>query len=81
MVPEQSVVLRPAGNVVYVIQDGRAEQRVVETGLRQDGMIELLKGVAPGDALAVDGAAFLTNGAAVALPRPKPAPGTAGKAS
>lgn len=81
MVPEQSVVLRPAGNVVYIILDGRAEQRVVETGLRQDGMVEILRGIAPGSALAVDGAGFLTNGAAVSLPRPKPAPETAAKAS
>lgn len=81
MVPEQSVVLRPAGKVVYVIKDGKAEQRVVETGLWQDGMIEVLKGVAPGSTLAVDGAGFLTDGAVVSLPKPKPVPGAAGKAS
>ena len=73
MVPEQSVVLRPAGKVVYVIQNGAARQRIVETGLRQDGMQEIAKGLEPGETVAVDGAGFLTDGAAVTLPKPKPA--------
>ena len=77
-VPEQSVVLRPAGKVAYVVleQDGKlvAQQREVETGVRQDGYYEILKGLKPGDRVAVDGAGFLTQNAAVALPKPKPAP-------
>lgn len=81
MVPEQSVVLRPAGKVVYVVKDGRAEQRVVEAGLKQDGLVEVLKGLAPGEVVAVDGAGFLTDGAAVSLPKPQPAPAAAGKTS
>lgn len=72
MVPEQAVVLRPAGKVVYALREGVAEQRIVETGLKQDGQYEILKGVRAGDTVAVDGAGFLTNGAAVALPKPRP---------
>lgn len=72
MVPEESVVLRPAGKVVYVVSAGRAEQRMVETGLKQDGLYEVLKGISPGDVVAVDGAGFLTQGAAVTLAKPKP---------
>ena len=80
MVPEESVVLRPAGKVVYVVRAGRAEQRLVETGLKQDGLYEILQGIAPGDVVAVDGAGFLTQGAAVTLPKPKPpAPGDAAR--
>jgi len=67
MVPEQSVVLRPAGKVVYVISGGRAAQRVVETGLRQDGLHEVLKGLAPDEVIAADGAGFLSDGAAVTV--------------
>jgi RND family efflux transporter MFP subunit len=69
MVPEQSVVLRPAGKVLYVVKEGAVEQRVVETGLRQDGFQEITKGVTAGETVAVDGAGFLTQGAAVALPK------------
>jgi membrane fusion protein, multidrug efflux system len=73
MVPEQSVVLRPAGKVVYVLEQGIARQRIVETGLKQDGMQEIVKGLAAGDSVAADGAGFLTDGAAVALPKPRTA--------
>lgn len=80
-VPEQSVVLRPAGKVVYVVteQDGKltAQQRLVETGIRQDGYYEVLKGLAPGERVAVDGAGFLTQGALVALPKPAAGKGVA----
>jgi RND family efflux transporter MFP subunit len=67
MVPEQSVVLRPAGKVVYVVANGRASQRLVETGLKQDGLQEVVKGLAAGDVIAADGAGFLSDGAAVTL--------------
>jgi membrane fusion protein, multidrug efflux system len=73
MVPEQSVVLRPAGKVVYVVQDGFARQRIVETGLRQNGMQEIIKGIAAGETLVADGAGFLTDGAKVALAKPRAA--------
>jgi RND family efflux transporter MFP subunit len=71
MVPEHSVVLRPAGKVVYTLEGGVARQRIVETGMRQDGLQEVTKGLAAGETIAVDGAGFLTDGAAVALPKPR----------
>ena len=67
MVPEQSVVLRPAGKVVYALEGNVARQRVVETGMRQDGMQHVTKGLAPGETIAADGAGFLTDGAAVTV--------------
>jgi RND family efflux transporter MFP subunit len=79
MVPEQSVVLRPAGKVVYAIDGNVARQRIVETGLRQDGMQQILKGVNAGETVAADGAGFLTDGAAVALRAPGGDKGAADK--
>jgi hypothetical protein len=67
VVPEQSVVLRPAGKVVYVIADGKARQRIVEPGVKQGGKIEIVKGLAPGEVVAEDGAGFLSDGAAVTV--------------
>lgn len=66
-VPEQSVVLRPAGRVVYVIQDGKARQQVVRIGARQAGMIEITEGLKGGEQVVQEGAGFLTDGAPVAL--------------
>ena len=70
VVPEQSVVLRPAGKVVYVIADGKARQRVVETGVKQGGRVEIVKGLASGETIVEDGAGFLTDGAAVSVKTP-----------
>jgi membrane fusion protein (multidrug efflux system) len=67
VVPEQSVVLRPAGDVVYVIKDELASQRKVITGMRQGGFVEILDGLAAGEVVAVDGAAFLTDQAKVSI--------------
>ncbi len=64
-VPETSVVLRPAGTVVYMIEGGRAHERRVHTGLRRDGLVEIVSGLAAGETVAVDGAAFLSDGAPV----------------
>ena len=61
MVPEQSVVLRPAGSVVYVVRDNIAHQVVVKTGLNQDGMVEIVEGLSANDLVVVDGAGFLTD--------------------
>lgn len=67
MVPEQSVILRPAGRVVYVIKGNTAHQVVVETGDRQHGLIEIKSGLQAGDVVAVDGAGFLTDLATISL--------------
>jgi len=65
MVPEQSVVLRPAGEVVYVVSDNKAHQAIVKTGIRQNGLVELQAGVNANDTIVVDGAGFLTDKAMV----------------
>jgi RND family efflux transporter MFP subunit len=65
VVPEASVVLRPAGEVVYVIKDKTAQQRIVKTGLRQEGVVEIVEGLAANETVAVDGAGYLTDKAAV----------------
>ncbi len=67
VVPEVSVVLRPAGKVVYVIDNGKAVQHIVTTGVIQDGQVEILQGLKAGELVAVDGAGFLTDKATVSV--------------
>ncbi|MDX8406680.1 MAG: efflux RND transporter periplasmic adaptor subunit [Mariprofundus sp.] len=67
VVPEECVVLRPAGSVVYQIEQGIARALPVVAGVHLDGFVELLSGVATGIVLAADGAAYLSDGAAVQL--------------
>ncbi len=70
VVPEAAVVRRPAGNVVYVIRERRARQRKIRTGLRRNGEVEVVEGLAAGEPVAVDGAGFLSDGAAVEIGPP-----------
>jgi RND family efflux transporter MFP subunit len=67
MIPEQSLVLRPAGEVVYVVRDNIAYQVIVKTGARQNGLIELVEGLQPNEMIVVDGAGFLTDKAPVTI--------------
>ncbi len=72
VVPEASVVLRPAGDVVYVVSGNKAKQQVVQVGLRQQGLVEITEGLKAGETVAVDGAAYLTNGAEVKVQADNP---------
>lgn len=68
VVPEQSVVLRPAGKVVYVLSGNKVAQRVVQTGTKQpDGRLEIVSGLKAGETVVVDGAGFLTDQASVVV--------------
>lgn len=66
-VPETSVVLRPAGTVVYAVAEGKAQQRIVKTGNKNNGLVEILEGIAAGETVALDGAGFLTDKAVVTV--------------
>lgn len=70
-VPETSLVRRPAGEVVYVIKDGKAEQRVVSSGIRRQGQVQILSGLSAGELVAVDGAGYLTDKAPVTVQEPR----------
>lgn len=65
MLPEQSLVLRPAGEVVYIVRDGVAHQAMVKIGMSQSGQVEIISGLKPDDVVVVDGAGFLTDQAPV----------------
>ncbi|MEW6313014.1 MAG: efflux RND transporter periplasmic adaptor subunit [Pseudomonadota bacterium] len=70
-VPEASIVQRPAGEVVYLVRDGKAYQQPVKVGVRRQGYAEILSGLSGGETIALDGAGFLTDQAAVTLPQAK----------
>ena len=74
LVPEAAVVPRPAGDVVYVVEDGVARQRTVTTGIFRDGLVEIRSGLSATDLVIATGASFLTDGAPVAIaPATEPA--------
>jgi membrane fusion protein (multidrug efflux system) len=67
VVPETCIVRRPAGLVVYRVENDRVTEVPVSTGIRQGDTIEILSGVKAGDTLALDGAAYLNDGVAVRI--------------
>jgi RND family efflux transporter MFP subunit len=68
IIPVASLVERPSGSVVYLLDDAadsRVREQTVEPGESQNGMIEILAGLEAGQVVVRDGAAYLTDGAAV----------------
>ncbi len=72
IVPRLSVVSRPVGKVVYLLDSGRARQQVVETGEILDGWVEIRTGLNAGDTVVAEGAHYLSDGAAVVVQEPTP---------
>lgn len=77
VVPEGSVVFRPAGKVVYVVKGDKAEQRLVQVGIEQNGIAEILGGLKADETVVVDGAGFLTDQAPVVVKNRLPVAGAA----
>ncbi|TVQ34550.1 MAG: efflux RND transporter periplasmic adaptor subunit [Wenzhouxiangella sp.] len=70
VVPLASVVRRPAGQVVFVYDgNDRAIERPVLLGLRSGDWVEVIEGLAGDEAVVVDGAGFLTDGARLEITR------------
>lgn len=71
IVPENSLVLRPAGEVVYVVKDNIAYQAVVTVGAKQSNGIQIRSGIQAGDTVVVDGAGFLTDNTPIRVAKPE----------
>ena len=67
MVPGISVVRRPAGQLVYIVNGNKTEARLVKTGYSESGLVEITSGLVGGETIAADGAAFLTDGANIKI--------------
>jgi HlyD family secretion protein len=81
VVPAESVRDGATDPWVLRVADGRAERRAVRVGLRGEGMIEVLEGLAPGDAVVLPAAGVIEAGARVRARRveaPLPAPAARG---
>jgi len=64
-VPEGAVSHFAGLTKVFVVADGTARERPVALGVRTDGLVEIVRGVRPGEQVATSGLAQLQDGAAV----------------
>jgi RND family efflux transporter MFP subunit len=68
VVPQIALQPTEKGNIVYVVENGIAHSRVVETGMHTgDGGVELTRGVKEGEQIVVRGIDPLTDGAPVKI--------------
>ncbi|MEQ8820797.1 MAG: efflux RND transporter periplasmic adaptor subunit [Sumerlaeia bacterium] len=77
-VPESALILRGDSKYVFVIADGQASRREVTTGHRREGMVEIREGLAPDDAVIVQGTQNLTEGMPVTTEKPSGGAGQGG---
>jgi membrane fusion protein (multidrug efflux system) len=91
VVPSQAVIVTPTGlRVAFIIEDGKAVQRKIKTGLESEGKIQILSGINPGEQIVIAGNEKLKDGMAVRVqgktkpdqktqetPQAAPAPGAA----
>jgi membrane fusion protein (multidrug efflux system) len=70
MIPEQAVLQRSDGSVVFVVRDGnRAQRRQVKLGVFRDGLAEVVDGIAVGEQVIVRGSSRLVDGSVIDLRR------------
>ena len=65
IVPADALVSTPKGQVVFVVEDGKALKRLVETGIEDGNRIQIKSGIRPNDQVIVAGNAKLKDGAVV----------------
>jgi membrane fusion protein (multidrug efflux system) len=71
MVPEEAVLQRADGEVVFRTRDGtRVERVVVTTGIHSDGLVEIASGLGANDVVVTRGQAGLVDGAVVSARNP-----------
>lgn len=65
VVPEQAIWPIGRDKTVFVVKDGKAEQRVVKLGERQPGLVEIIEGLSAGEIIVIAGQMKIHDGAKV----------------
>lgn len=65
IVPVEALVSTPNGQVVFVVEDGKATAKMVKTGIEAGNRIQVVLGITPGDKVIIAGNEKLKNGAKV----------------
>ncbi len=66
-IPIPAAIERPQKKVVFVVDEGKAKEVVVKTGLETEGWLEIIEGLAAGDKLVVEGQEQLKTGMLVKI--------------
>ena len=74
VVPEESLVPEQGDVFVYVVQDGKASKRKIQTGQRSVGTVQVTDGLRAGEIVVTEGTQKLRDGASVSVTEPTAAP-------
>ncbi|AYO31940.1 efflux RND transporter periplasmic adaptor subunit [Biomaibacter acetigenes] len=66
-IPKDAVLIKKHGNVVYVVKEGKAEERLVKIGVTNGGRVEITEGLKEGETVVTSGQNMLTEGSAVKI--------------
>ena len=64
-IPDESIVQRPNGKVIYILNESVANERQIETGVASSQQTEIISGLEGSESIILEGAGFLTDGAKV----------------
>lgn len=67
VVPEKSIIPNEDKQFVFVIENDKALQKEVVTGLRRPGVVQIISGLNAGEKVVVEGALRLRNGSTVSI--------------
>ncbi|NLU10293.1 MAG: efflux RND transporter periplasmic adaptor subunit [Tepidanaerobacter acetatoxydans] len=67
VLPKDAILLKKHGNVVFVVSEGKAVERIVKLGITNGNSVEILEGVNPGEKVVVKGQNMLKEGVSVKL--------------
>ena len=69
-IPDRAIVITPQGErVVFIVKNGKAFSREVNTGIEQEQVVQITKGIDVGDSVIVSGNQKLQNGIEVSILR------------
>ena len=74
VVPEESLVPEQGDVFVYVVQDGKAAKRKIQTGQRSVGTVQVTDGLQAGEIVVTEGTQKLRDGASVSVTEQAAAP-------
>lgn len=69
-IPREAILTQEGKPIVFVVSKGRAERRIIKTGIRTDELIEIKKGITIGESVAVVGNYELSDRVKVTVKHP-----------
>ncbi|WP_434631478.1 efflux RND transporter periplasmic adaptor subunit [Thermoanaerobacterium thermosaccharolyticum] len=66
-IPKDAIMIKKYGNTVYVVNNGKAEERLVKLGISNSDKVEVVSGIKAGETVIVSGQNMITEGTKVKI--------------